>query len=141
MRVSLRWLEDYVAVKLPVAELAHRLTMAGIEVAQVIQIGDFWSNTFVGTVVELSRHPNADRLQLVMVDYGQADQPTFVTGAMNIAVGDKVPVALLGADSMMPTAIHRSASRSSPWCCGGSSPKAWCARPESSAWAMTMKAS
>ena len=98
MRVSLRWLEEYVAVKLPVAELAHRLTMAGIEVAQVIEIGDFWQNTFVGTVVDLQRHPNADRLQLVTVDYGQDDQPTFVTGAMNIAVGDKVPVALLGAE-------------------------------------------
>ncbi|MDE2931146.1 MAG: phenylalanine--tRNA ligase subunit beta [Chloroflexota bacterium] len=98
MRVSLRWLEDYVAVKLPVAELAHRLTMAGIEVAQVIQIGDFWQNTFVGTVADLQRHPNADRLQLVTVDYGQSEQPTFVTGAMNIAVGDKVPVALLGAE-------------------------------------------
>ena len=97
MRVSLRWLEEYVAVNLPAAELAHKLTMAGIEVAQVIHIGDFWQNTFVGKVVDLNRHPNADRLQLVTVDYGQPEQPTFVTGAMNIAVGDKVPVALLGA--------------------------------------------
>ena len=97
MRVSLRWLEEYVAIKLPAEELAHELTMAGIEVAQVIQIGDFWQNTFVGTVVDLKGHPNADRLQLVTVDYGQPEQPTFVTGAMNIAVGDKVPVALLGA--------------------------------------------
>lgn len=97
MRVSLRWLEEYVEVKLPAEELAHKLTMAGIEVAQVIQIGDFWRNTFVGTVLDLRRHPNADRLQLVTVDCGQEEQPTFVTGAMNIAVGDKVPVALLGA--------------------------------------------
>ena len=98
MRVSLRWLAEYVAVKVSAEELAHRLTMAGIEVAQVIHIGDFWQNTFVGTVVDLKRHPNADRLQLVTVDYGQPEQPTFVTGAMNIAVGDKVPVALLGAE-------------------------------------------
>ena len=98
MRVSLRWLEEYVAIELPAEELAHELTMAGIEVAQVIQIGDFWQNTFVGTVVDLKRHPNADRLQLVTVDYGQAEQPVFVTGAMNIAKGDKVPVALLGAE-------------------------------------------
>ena len=97
MRVSLRWLEEYVAVKLPAEELAHRLTMAGIEVAQIVQIGDFWQNTFVGTIVDLQRHPNADRLQLVTVDYGREEQPTLVTGATNIAVGDMVPVALLGA--------------------------------------------
>ena len=97
MRVSLRWLEEYVAIELPAEELAHKLTMAGIEVAQVIQIGDFWQNTFVGTIVDLKRHPNADRLQLVTVDYGQPEQPVFVTGAMNIAKGDKAPVALLGA--------------------------------------------
>ncbi len=97
MRVSLRWLEEYVQVKLPAEELAHQLTMAGIEVAQVIAIGDFWRNTFVGEIIDLQPHPNADRLQLVSVDYGQAEQPTFVTGAMNIAQGDRVPVALLGA--------------------------------------------
>ena len=97
MRVSLRWLNEYVPVKLPAEELAHLLTMAGIEVAQVSHVGDFWQHTFVGKIVEIKRHPNADRLQLVVVDYGQEDQPTFVTGASNIAVGDVVPVALLGA--------------------------------------------
>lgn len=97
MRVSLRWLTEYVTVNLPAEELAHLLTMAGIEVEQVIHIGDFWQNTFVGEIVELARHPNADRLQLVTVDYGREDRPTLVTGATNIAAGDKVPVALLGA--------------------------------------------
>ena len=97
MRVSLRWLEEYVQVKLPADELAHLMTMAGIEVTQVIQVGDFWKNTFVGKVVDLKPHPNADRLQLVTVDYGQEKQPTLVTGASNIAKEDKAPVALLGA--------------------------------------------
>ncbi len=97
MRVSLRWLQEYVPVNLPVEELAHLLTMAGIEVAQVIHVGDFWQHTFVGKIVEIKRHPNADRLQLVTVDYGQPEQPTLVTGATNIAEGDVVPVALLGA--------------------------------------------
>ena len=97
MRVSLNWLEEFVPVKLPAEELAHQLTMAGIEVAQVNSIGDFWQNTYVGRIMDLKPHPNADRLQLATVDYGQEERPTFVTGAMNIAVGDKVPVALLGA--------------------------------------------
>lgn len=97
MRVSLRWLAEYVPVTVPAEELAHLLTMAGIEVEQIIHIGDFWQNTFVGEIVELARHPNADRLQLVTVNCGQEERPTFVTGAMNIAKGDKVPVALLGA--------------------------------------------
>ncbi len=97
MRVSLRWLDEYVQVTLSADELAHQLTMAGIEVAQVIQVGDFWKNTFVGKIVDIKPHPNADRLQLVTVDYGQEQQPTLVTGASNIAKEDKVPVALLGA--------------------------------------------
>ena len=97
MRVSLRWLSDYVDLVVAPEELAQRLTMAGTEVAAVEKIGAGWDKVYVGQVVSLAPHPNADRLQLVTVDYGEGRQITVVTGAFNIRVGDKVPLALVGA--------------------------------------------
>ena len=97
MRISLRWLRDYVDVNLPAEEIARRLTMAGIEVTAVDRLGAKWDNIFVAEVAKLSPHPNADRLQLVEVDYGAAERKTIVTGATNLSVGDKVPYATVGA--------------------------------------------
>ncbi|MHB1133866.1 MAG: phenylalanine--tRNA ligase subunit beta [Chloroflexota bacterium] len=96
MRVPLKWLRDYVDINLPLEELAHRLTMAGLEVEEIIQIGADWHNVWVGEVKALRPHPNADRLQLVDADYGHGSI-TVVTGAFNLQVGDRVPVALVGA--------------------------------------------
>jgi phenylalanyl-tRNA synthetase beta chain len=98
MKVSLRWLSDYVNITLPPADLAHRLTMAGVEVETIQRIGAEWDRekVLVSQVTALAPHPNADRLQLVTVDYGQGSI-TMVTGAFNLAVGDKVPLALAGA--------------------------------------------
>jgi len=97
MRVSLKWLRDYVDVSLPPAEIARRLTMAGVEVVGVEEIGATWQSIYVGQVVRLSPHPNADRLQLVEVEYGQATTKTVVTGARNLSEGDKVAFAVVGA--------------------------------------------
>jgi len=98
MKVSLRWLSDYVNITLPPADLAHRLTMAGVEVETMQRIGAEWDRekVLVSQVTALAPHPNADRLQLVTVDYGRGSI-TMVTGAFNLAVGDKVPLALAGA--------------------------------------------
>lgn len=100
MRVSLKWLRDYVdppQADLPPAEIARRLTMAGVEVVAVEEVGATWQNIYVGQVARLSPHPNADRLQLVDVEYGQPATKTVVTGARNLKEGDKVPFAVVGA--------------------------------------------
>src|SRR5688572_10000614 len=97
MRVSLKWLREYVPVTLPADELARRLTLAGIEVSMVQNTGSTFDNVFVGEVIELARHPNADRLQLATVDY-RRERATVVTGAPNLKVGDRVPFALVGAE-------------------------------------------
>src|SRR5438132_1377599 len=97
MKVSLKWLRSYVPAARPVAELAHLLTMAGVEVADVYRIGESWEHVYVGEVVALQPHPNADRLLLATVGYGEGRQITVVTGARNFAVGDMVPLALVGA--------------------------------------------
>src|SRR3972149_3743519 len=96
MRVSLRGLKDYVDITLPPAELAHRLTMAGIEVAASHTTGGNWDNVSVAAVVEVTPHPNADRLRLTKVDLG-GETATVVCGALNLTLGQKVAFARVGA--------------------------------------------
>ena len=99
MLVPLSWLNKYVVVTLPAAELAHRLTMAGIEVSGVEEIGGEWERekVLVGHVLKVDRHPNADRLTLPSVDLGNGETMTVVCGAPNVAAGQKIAFAREGA--------------------------------------------
>jgi phenylalanyl-tRNA synthetase beta chain len=99
VRVSLKWLADYVDITLPPKELAHKLTMAGLEVEHVEQVGGDWDEQLVtiGLVVSVAPHPDADRLRLATVDYGGDAPQTVVCGAPNVAVGQKVAFARAGA--------------------------------------------
>ena len=95
MKVSLNWLKQYVDVKLPVAEIADRLTLAGIEVKSTNVIGANWEGITVGKILEVNQHPNADRLHLVTLDLGSRLE-TVVCGAPNVAVGAKIAYAPIG---------------------------------------------
>jgi phenylalanyl-tRNA synthetase beta chain len=92
----MRWLREFVDTGLTAKDLAHRLTMAGLEAEKVETIGDGWQNVFVGHVDTVERHPDADRLVLASVTAGD-HHLTVVTGAPNIAAGQVVPLALAGA--------------------------------------------
>jgi phenylalanyl-tRNA synthetase beta chain len=92
----MRWLREFVDTGLPDIDLAHRLTMAGLEAEKVETIGGGWQNVFVGHVDTVERHPDADRLVLATVTAGE-HHLTVVTGAPNIAAGQVVPLALAGA--------------------------------------------
>lgn len=96
MRVPISWLRDYVHFTQSVEELAAAITLAGLEVKQVERIGGEWGHVFVGEVERVEPHPNADSLVLATVRHGQ-DSLTVVTGAPNIAAGQKVALALAGA--------------------------------------------
>ncbi|MFO8010347.1 MAG: phenylalanine--tRNA ligase subunit beta [Dehalococcoidia bacterium] len=96
MKVSLKWLRDYVDIDVTPEDLAERLTMVGLEASDVQVLGDEWDNIYTGEVVNIERHPNADRLSLATVSLGQ-EQHTVVCGAPNIAVGQRVPFARVGA--------------------------------------------
>jgi len=96
MKVSLKWLKEYLDISLPPAELADKLTMAGTEVKGWQAIGGDWENIVVGQIMAISPHPDADRLTLPTVDLG-TEQPTVVCGAPNLRVGDKVAFARVGA--------------------------------------------
>jgi phenylalanyl-tRNA synthetase beta chain len=96
VKVPLSWLREYVDIDLPPQELAHRLTMAGNEVGSVEVIGGSWENVYVGHVVSVAPHPHADRLRLVTVSLG-SEHITVVCGAPNVAQGQRVPFAKVGA--------------------------------------------
>ncbi|MFH1087576.1 MAG: phenylalanine--tRNA ligase subunit beta [Chloroflexota bacterium] len=95
MKASLKWLRAYTDFSLAPQELARRLTMAGHEVKAVQTIGE-WESTFVSEVVSVESHPQADRLKLVTVSLGTR-RKTVVCGAANYTVGDRVPLAEVGA--------------------------------------------
>ena len=102
MRVPLSWLKEYVDITLPLEELAERMTLAGLEVASIERVGADWDRDkiFVGEIVEVKPHPNADRLSIAIVNYGHGAPMSVVTGAPNIRVGDrgqKVAFATVGA--------------------------------------------
>ena len=96
MKVPVRWLRELVAVDWSAAEIARRMTMAGLEAEAISVIGETWDNVYVGYVEKVEKHPNADRLKLVTVAAGE-HHLTVVTGAPNIAEQQKVPLALVGA--------------------------------------------
>ena len=101
MKIPLSWLREYVDIDLPPAELAHRLTMAGTEVGDVEVIGGTWENVFVGHVVSVDPHPNADRLRLATVSLGN-EEMTVVCGAPNVAQGQRIAFARVGARLVDP---------------------------------------
>ncbi|MEK6720229.1 MAG: phenylalanine--tRNA ligase subunit beta [Chloroflexota bacterium] len=97
MRVPLSWLRDYVDVELTPEQLAERLTLLGMEVKGIERFGSDWQNVVVGELLSVERHPRADRLSLTRVTIGEGEPLDIVCGATNIAVGQRVPVALPGA--------------------------------------------
>ena len=96
MRVPLSWLAEYVPLRMPPAELAHRLTMAGLETTYDPGSGGGWENVVIGHVLDVRPHPNADRLRLADVDTG-GETSTVVCGAPNVAAGQKIAFARVGA--------------------------------------------
>lgn len=102
MRIPLSWVEEYVKVNLPVDDLVERLTFAGIETNSIEHVGANWDaeRIFVGQVIGVRQHPNADRLVLITVDFRHGDPWEVVTGAPTLRPGDrgqKVVFATTGA--------------------------------------------
>src|SRR5688572_16712116 len=96
IRVPLSWLRDYVDVTISVDDLADRLHMSGTEVKGIER--QKWDKIWVGRVAELGKHPNADKLQLATVDYGEGRRKIVVTGATNLKPGSTVAYGEVGAE-------------------------------------------
>lgn len=98
MKVSTAWLSDYVDVSGNTGgELAEKLTRSGIEVDVVENRNKGVEGVVVGYVKSREKHPDADKLSVCIVDAGQGEDLQIVCGAANVAAGQKVPVALVGA--------------------------------------------
>lgn len=102
MIVTYKWIKEFVDTALTPRELADLLTMGGLEVESVEELGASIKNVVVGKIYKIERHPNADRLTVCTVDVGR-EQLTIVCGAKNMIEGDHVPVALIGAE--LPSGI------------------------------------
>ncbi|MDQ0287435.1 phenylalanyl-tRNA synthetase beta chain [Desulfofundulus luciae] len=97
MRVSFKWLQEYVDIPISPVELAERLTMAGLAVEGLEEPGKEISNVVTGRIVKIEPHPNADKLVICLVSTGEPEPRQIVTGATNVREGHVVPVALEGA--------------------------------------------
>ncbi|MGF9975711.1 phenylalanine--tRNA ligase subunit beta [Viridibacillus arvi] len=98
MLVSLKWLEQYVDLQgLEPAVLAEKITRSGIEVDGVANLAEGMKKLMVGEVKEKVKHPEADKLNICQVDFGEEELSQIVCGAPNVAVGQKVIVARPGA--------------------------------------------
>jgi len=97
MKFSESWLRTLVDPKLTSEELSHRLTMAGLEVEELRPVAPAFDHVVVAQVLEVARHPDADRLNVCRVDIGRGAPVAIVCGASNVAAGLKVPCALPGA--------------------------------------------
>lgn len=98
MMIPISWLREYVKISASPDKIAEALTDAGIEIEAIIDRRRDFDGVVVGEVIEVKPHPNADKLRLAYVRVKPQGEPQeIVCGASNIAVGQKVPVALLGA--------------------------------------------
>lgn len=97
MKFSENWLRTWVNPEMSSEELGHLLTMAGLEVEALEAVAPAFNNVVVAEVLEVVKHPNADRLNVCQVNVGEAQLLTIVCGAANVAVGVKVPCARIGA--------------------------------------------
>jgi len=97
MQFSESWLRSMVNPTMTSDELSHLLTMSGLEVEEVSPVAPPFTDVLVGEILELSRHPNADRLNICQVDVGTGTLLNIVCGAPNVRVGMKVVCATVGA--------------------------------------------
>ncbi|ATB39237.1 phenylalanine--tRNA ligase subunit beta [Cystobacter fuscus] len=96
MKISVKWLKDYVALPAAVEELARKLTAVGLEIEGLDRPGEALRGVVVAQIQESVQHPNADKLSVTKVDLGGPEKLQVVCGAKNFKVGDKVPLATLG---------------------------------------------
>ena len=97
MKILYSWLKDFIDLDYTPEELAAQFTKLGIEVASVEKKGADFEGVFVAQIVQIEDHPNSDHLHLVTLDLGGGKTQRVVCGAPNVAVGQKVPLAHVGA--------------------------------------------
>jgi phenylalanyl-tRNA synthetase beta chain len=111
MKVTYRWLTEFVPLSAPPEELAAQLTMAGLEVESLTPVAPPFSGVVVGEVLEAKRHPDAEKLSLCQVTTDGKNRLQIVCGAKNVRAGLKVAVAMVGAKLPSDVLIQRATLR------------------------------
>ena len=104
MQVSIKWLKDYIDFDLTAEELADKFTMAGVPVENVIRADAGLDKVVTGRIESITAHPDSDHLQICQLNVGTDENIQIITGAQNVAEGQVVPVALVGAH--LPNGQH-----------------------------------
>jgi len=97
VKVPVAWLREYADLPADADAIVARLAALGFPVDEIVTRPRL-TNVAVGRIDKLEPHPNADRLQLCTVDVGRDERLTIATAATNVAQGQTVPVALIGAE-------------------------------------------
>ena len=97
MEFSENWLRALVDPQIDTKELAHLLTMSGLEVEECRDVAPPFDGVVVGEVIKAEKHPNADKLTVCQVEIGGAERLSIVCGAPNVRAGMKVPSAVAWA--------------------------------------------
>lgn len=103
MKASIEWLSEYSDIDVDATKLGDILTMTGSKVEEVKQTGNDIKNVVVGKILEIKKHPDADKLVITQVDVG-TEKIQIVTGAKNIKENDIVPIAKDGAE--LPNGVN-----------------------------------
>ncbi len=111
MKITYSWMKEFTPLAATPAELATRLTLAGLEVESMQPVAPPFSGVIVGEVLECTRHPEADKLSVCQVtvdadgpDGREGDRLQIICGAPNVRKGLKVAVATVGA--VLPGQVH-----------------------------------
>jgi phenylalanyl-tRNA synthetase beta chain len=102
MKVSEKWLREWIDTPLVLDVIADKLTMSGCEVEARESVATAFTGIVVGHVLEREKHPDADKLSVCKVGNGQGEILQIVCGASNVRAGIKVPLALIGAVLPLP---------------------------------------
>ena len=108
LKISYNWLKEYLPTKKSVQEVAKELSLKGMSVERIETISSDFKNIITAKILEISKHPNADKLQLATVDTGK-EKLTVVCGAPNIMPGQIIPFAQIGAE------VFDSANAGASW--------------------------
>lgn len=94
MKVSLNWLKRYIDIDVPVKELCDKMTLAGFEIEELIDVSQTMQNVVCGKILNIEKHPDSDHLLICQIDIGSNEPVQIVTGAQNVYEGAYVPAAL-----------------------------------------------
>jgi phenylalanyl-tRNA synthetase beta chain len=111
VKITYHWMREFVPLNVSPAELASRLTLAGLEVEAVTPVAPPFSGVVVGEVIECGRHPDAEKLSLCKVTTDGTNRLQIICGAPNVRAGLKVAVAMVGAELPGGVKIKRAKLR------------------------------